>query len=257
MYFSGGIRTEKTSVLITLEKYTYLLLNIGSILIPFLFSFEKRLRFVKEWPSLFPALLITAVFFIVWDHFLTIWGVWGFNPTYITGTWIWNLPLEEWMFFFFIPYSCMFIYGSLNILLPKDPLQKYAQNITAVWIVILLLVVGFNTDKLYTGIKLSLTAGLLLYVYFRRYTWLGKFYRAYFVSLIPFFIVNGVLTKLPVVTYNDAENLGIRIFSIPVEDTQYTLLMLLMNTVLFEYFREKRNRAHSNKGNHSPAEGHH
>ncbi|MEY4594486.1 MAG: hypothetical protein RIQ47_896 [Bacteroidota bacterium] len=151
----------------------------------------------------------------------------------------------------------MFTYGSLNILLPRDPFQKYAQNITAVWIVILVVVVGFNTDKLYTGIKLSLTAGLLLYVYFRRYTWLGKFYRAYFVSLIPFFIVNGVLTKLPVVMYNDAENLGIRIVSIPVEDTQYTLLMLLMNTVLFEYFKEKRNSAHSNQDIFSTAQRHH
>lgn len=240
-----------------MEKYTYLFLNLGSILIPFIFSFEKRLRFVKDWPALIPALFITAAFFIVWDHFLTIWGVWGFNPTYVTGTWIWDLPLEEWMFFICIPYACMFTYGSLNTLFPKEPFQKYAQNITAVWIVVLSIVVVFNTDKLYTGIKLSLTVALLLYVYFQRYAWLGKFYRAYFVSLIPFFIVNGVLTKLPVVIYNDAENLGIRLISIPVEDTQYTLLMLLMNTVLFEFFKEKRSRAYSNQNLTAPAARHH
>ncbi|MFM7727525.1 MAG: lycopene cyclase domain-containing protein, partial [Flavobacteriales bacterium] len=69
--------------------------------------------------------------------------------------------------------------------------------------------------------------------------WLGRFYRSYLVCLIPFLLVNGLLTSLPVVTYNDLENLGIRIHTIPVEDTQYTLLLLLMNVTLFEHFRSK------------------
>ncbi|MFM2136503.1 MAG: hypothetical protein RL021_1903 [Bacteroidota bacterium] len=222
-----------------MEKYTYLLLNIGSILVPFACSFEHRLAFYKQWKWLFPAMLITATFFIVWDHFLTVWGVWGFNPKYVVGIWIWDLPIEEWMFFLFIPYSCMFIYGSLNVLVRKDPSRSIVRNFTAVWIVLLVVVAVFNHDRLYTGIKLSLTAALLIYVYFRNYEWLGRFYRAYAVSLIPFLLVNGVLTSLPVVTYNDAENLGIRIYTIPVEDTQYTLLLLLMNTALFEHFRKK------------------
>lgn len=227
--------------------YTYLLINIFSIMIPFAFSFERRLKFYTKWKALFPALVITGVFFIVWDHFLTKWGVWGFNPSYITGYWIWGLPIEEWMFFFFIPYSCIFIYESLNILLKKDPIQPYAQNITAVLVVVLLTVALLNTGKLYTFIKLSLTAILLAYTWTRRFAWMGKFYRAYLVSLIPFLIVNGLLTGIPVVTYNDAENLGIRIITIPVEDTQYTLLMLLMNTILFEYFKRKELDRRRNK----------
>ena len=73
---------------------------------------------------------------------------------------------------------------------------------------------------------------------------MGKFYRAYLVSLIPFFIVNGILTSLPVVMYNDSENLGIRIFTIPIEDTMYSLLLLLMNIVLFEYFKNEKSPRH-------------
>jgi hypothetical protein len=222
-----------------MEKYTYLFINLGSILIPLLCSFESRLRFYTNWRALFPAMAITAAFFIIWDHYLTVWGVWGFNPKYIVGIWIWGLPLEEWMFFFFIPYSCMFIYCSLNLLMHSDPLQRFSKNITKVLIVVLIIIAVSHADRLYTGIKLSLTASLLLIAYFKKYAWMGKFYRAYFVSLLPFLIVNGLLTWLPVVTYNDQENLGIRIFTIPVEDTQYTLLMLLMNTILFEKFRHK------------------
>lgn len=236
-----------------MEKYTYLLLDIGSLLIPLACSFEKRLAFYRQWKALFPALAITATFFIIWDHYLTVWGVWGFNPKYVIGVWFWDLPLEEWLFFFLIPYACMFIYGALNVLFPRDPFQGSARNLTGVWFVIIAIVAMLNTGLLYTGIKLSLTAVLLLFVYFKKYPWLGKFYRAYLVSLIPFLIVNGILTALPVVWYNDRENLGIRIHTIPVEDTQYTLLLLLMNTILFEHFRKKKTTDGNNQTVPSPA----
>jgi lycopene cyclase domain-containing protein len=219
--------------------YTYLLLNLFTILVPLAFSFEKRIGYYKQWKALFPALFITGSFFIVWDHLLTSWGVWHFNPEYLTGVQWWGLPIEEWLFFFTVPYSCMFIYVSLNYILKGDALQRYSQNISIVLVVIFSIVALLNHDKLYTGIKLSLTAIMLLFTLIRKYRFMGKFYRAYLVSLIPFMIVNGILTALPVVIYNNEENLGIRIFTIPIEDTVYTLLLLLMNTVLFEYFKSR------------------
>ena len=57
-------------------------------------------------------------------------------------------------------------------------------------------------------------------------------------SLIPFFIVNGVLTgswiENQVVWYNNAENLGIRMGTIPVEDSIYAYSMILMSLFFFE-----------------------
>jgi lycopene cyclase domain-containing protein len=61
--------------------------------------------------------------------------------------------------------------------------------------------------------------------------------------LIPFFIVNGVLTgswiENQVVWYNNAENLGLRMGTIPAEDSIYAYSMILMNLFLFEYFSLK------------------
>jgi hypothetical protein len=47
--------------------------------------------------------------------------------------------------------------------------------------------------------------------------------------------VNGVLTALPVVIYNDLENIHTRLFTIPVEDTLYFMTLFLMNVSLYEY----------------------
>jgi lycopene cyclase domain-containing protein len=86
---------------------------------------------------------------------------------------------------------------------------------------------------------------LLFYLYFLTdVKWLGRFFVGYFVSLIPFLMVNGILTAWPVVEYNDAENLGIRIFidgwaNIPIDDTIYCLLLLLMNVSLYHYFENR------------------
>jgi lycopene cyclase domain-containing protein len=57
--------------------------------------------------------------------------------------------------------------------------------------------------------------------------------------LIPFLIINGILTAIPVVIYNNDENLGKRIYTIPIEDTVYALTMLLGVVSIMEYLRKK------------------
>ncbi len=110
--------------------YTYLLINLFSIIIPIAASFDRRLNFYKQWSSFFPAIFITLSFFIVWDIYFTYLGIWGFNPRYLTGINLFNLPMEEWMFFITIPYACVFTYTSLNYLIKKDYLGKYARTIS-------------------------------------------------------------------------------------------------------------------------------
>ena len=67
-----------------------------------------------------------------------------------------------------------------------------------------------------------------------------NFFIAFLISKVPFFLVNGYLTASPVVVYDDEQNLGIRLFTIPVEDAFYSLLLLMMNTFFYELFLKKR-----------------
>ena len=63
----------------------YLILNLASISVPLLYSFEKRMRFIRWWKEVFLSIAIVASLFIIWDIFFTAQGVWGFNERYFDG----------------------------------------------------------------------------------------------------------------------------------------------------------------------------
>jgi lycopene cyclase domain-containing protein len=227
-----------------MENWLYIFINLGAIIIPFLAGFNKRLSFQKQWRFLFPSILLTMLVFIPWDMLKTNLGVWGFNPKYLLGSYIGNLPVEEWIFFIAIPYSCLFTYHALNFLIKKDHIGPYAERITLLLALILLVIGCLNTDKLYTSVTfISTAAFLLMHRFVIRSAYLGRFYLMYLVTLIPFFIVNGLLTGSfiaeEVVFYDDLQNLGIRIGTIPIEDMVYGLFMLLMNTTWFEFLKSR------------------
>jgi lycopene cyclase domain-containing protein len=73
---------------------------------------------------------------------------------------------------------------------------------------------------------------------------MGYFWMAYFIHLIPFFIVNGILTGAitpnPVVIYNPSEIIGLRLYTIPLEDTIYALTCLLLPITVLEYLNTKK-----------------
>jgi lycopene cyclase domain-containing protein len=69
----------------------------------------------------------------------------------------------------------------------------------------------------------------------------------YFISLIPFFIVNGILTSLPVVEYDDFHNLALRIGTIPFEDMFYFLSMMFITMMVYES-RTASPRSHGKSG---------
>jgi lycopene cyclase domain-containing protein len=221
------------------DKYLYLSLNLLSFIVPFLFSFYPKANFSRKWKYVLPAILITAVIFICWDELFTRMGVWGFNPRYLTGIYIFSLPLEEVLFFFCIPYACIFTYFALNYLVEKDHLFPHQELISSVLIFGLLLFGCYNIAKWYTGVTFLLTGAFLAYQLLKlRPRYMGRFYFAFIFILVPFFVVNGVLTGSfidePVVWYNNEENLGIRIGTVPVEDVFYGLLMILMSISLAE-----------------------
>lgn len=225
-------------------QYLYLSINFLAFIVPFIFSFYRKANFSREWKYVFPAITISAIGFIIWDALFTARGVWGFNPDYVTGIGFFGLPLEEILFFFCIPYACLFTYFALNHLIEKDLLFPHQDIITSLLIIFLLVAGLYNLHKAYTAVTFLLTGTFLTWAMLKlRLRFMGRFYIAFGLLMIPFFIVNGALTGSftdePVVWYNDTENMGIRLGTIPVEDIFYGLLMILLPITLWEKFRGK------------------
>jgi lycopene cyclase domain-containing protein len=183
-------------------------------------------------------------FFIPWDIIFTQQGIWGFNEKYLSGIKIANLPLEEWLFFICIPYACLFTIYAFKNLMPKF---RFSTKTTAVVYfslqTLLIATLLYNYDHWYTSINFAYAIVLMALVFNYKRDVLRVFFPVFVILLVPFFIVNGFLTGSwiheEVVWYNNAENLGIRIGTVPIEDSIYALGMLLTVFVLMEKFSEK------------------
>ncbi len=227
--------------------YLYLYLHIFTVIPVFFLSFDKKVHYYKKWKFLFPAIFIVGVVFILWDVFFTAVGVWGFNHDYLAFDSILGLPPEEWLFFITVPFATVFIYECLKCYITK-PLLVSVDKMLTIALVILFLVVGFTSwGRLYTCTTFLLTGFFLLFHFFTiKETYRGHFYIAYLISWLPFLLVNGVLTggftEAPIVVYNPEEYLGIRIVSVPLDDSVYSFLLLLANISIYEYLKSTNSR---------------
>ena len=221
----------------------YFILLTASGAVPLLLSFDKRLQFYKQWKYVFPSILVVALVYIVFDVNFTNQGIWGFNPKYLSGIYLFTLPLEETLFFIVIPYASIFLHESIREYFPKLELPKSLnKGLLIVFILMNVLIAVFNADKSYTFyISLKLAIALLLVLLLRsRIT--RSFFITFGVILFPFLIVNGILTGSfidgEVVWYNNTETLGVRIFTIPIEDFAYAFSMILYNLLLIEQLKK-------------------
>jgi lycopene cyclase domain-containing protein len=225
-------------------KSLYLLVNFFTVIIPVLFSFHPKIKFYQRWKYFFPAAIFIGVFFIVWDSIFTSYGIWGFNPQYISGIYLFGLPLEEILFFICIPFSCVFTYFCLDkfYCLSWNPRKE---KIFCLIFSTFLLVIGlFFWEQLYTSVTFISTALVcLVFKFVIKIKWFGKAVSVYAVLLMPFLIVNGILTgtglEEPIVWYNDSENMDIRVLTIPVEDVIYGFELILLNIFCYKWFSEK------------------
>ena len=232
-------------------KFLYLLVAFFTVIVPVIFSFHPKIKFYKTWKAFFLASIPVAIIFIIWDSIFTNIGVWNFNPRYISGIYFLRLPVEEILFFICIPFSCVFTYYCLNKFYNLAWKPK-TENIFCLILAIFLLAIGFIfLGKLYTSVTF-ISAGfvcvLLKFVF--KIDWFGKAVSVYAMLLVPFLIVNGILTgtglEEPVVRYNNSENLHFRLFTIPIEDVFYGFEMFLLNLWIYLHFTKEKDSIKNN-----------
>ncbi len=220
------------------EKYTYFVVNFFTLIFPLLFSFTKWFDFKSTWKYYLPGNIIIAIIYLIWDIFYTYLGVWGFEFKFTLGLKIYNIPIDEVFFFICTPYACIFTYYCLK----KFVFNKLKLDFSYLWIVstiFYMLIAFLNFPKLYTSAAFFSCAIASIIAYYSKLISVVYFYIFYSIIVIPFIICNGILTgsflNRTVVYYNDTENLGIRILTIPLDDVFYGMALILFHVLFYEY----------------------
>lgn len=217
----------------------YAWLMLATFAGPFLLSFDKKVAFYKTWKPLFIGIAVNAVIFISWDVWFVQKGVWGFSSQHTWPQRMLGLPIEEWLFFIVVPYAGVFIYACLKAYLNKEPFAKIKNTINWFALLTSLLVMILYYNKTYTLCNCLIAVVVLItHILYFKSSWLGYFWLAYVIQLLPFLLVNGILTgaatTTPIVWYNNNEIIGVRLFTIPIEDTVYALTCLLIPLTFYE-----------------------
>ena len=219
----------------------YLYLNLAIIAFPLIFSFERRIKFYAKIKPLLISLLLIGIFFVAWDSFATSRGHWSFNPAYVNDTKLFGLPLEEILFFITVPYSCLFVYVSINHFIKDKKLFE-----TKKWfllaigcLIIASAFIFFSKEYTFLAI-LSVGITVLFCSTVDSNLFSSKAYWIYIVlTLILFLIFNYILTSTPVVQYSPNAITGFRIITIPIEDFLFNYSMLTNYLIVFLFAVKK------------------
>lgn len=75
-----------------------------------------------------------------------------------------------------------------------------------------------------------------------------KFWAFWTVMFIMILIINSYLTWRPIVTYGESFYLGIRLFTIPIEDFLFGFSLITLNISIWEYLTKKYTKTEENRG---------
>lgn len=225
--------------------YTYSLILFLTVIICFVASFDRRIKFNRHFLAFLKAAIVVAIPFIAWDIWFTAKGVWWFKTDYTLGVNIAGLPIEEWLFFIFIPFSCIFTYYCINQFFNLKWLSGFNNLIVFTTVIVCGVTALRHSDKIYTLVTAIAAIVSILYIHFiAQKEWIGRVSFVFTILMLGFIPVNGVLTgtglQTPIVNYNPNDFLGIRILTIPVEDAVYGYTQFLWVVYFFNYFSNSK-----------------
>ncbi|NTU46995.1 lycopene cyclase domain-containing protein [Candidatus Roizmanbacteria bacterium] len=109
-----------------MHHFEYFIVELLCFSFPLIFTLIHRKTVAKQenLKVLNPTVFLASIPFLIWDVLVTARGHWSFNPDYITGIKLANLPIEEVLFFLLIPQSCLLIWVAMNRYTSLNDLKK-------------------------------------------------------------------------------------------------------------------------------------
>lgn len=184
------------------------------------------------------SILVGATPFVLWD--VAVAGRhWDFNAAHVLGVRVLGLPLEEWAFFFAVPYACLFLWESLLASGRPQAVDRARWIYLIAPAALVLAAAAGASGRAYTSLALLAVAGAALVDHALGVRLLQR--RAGWVYLLAVVVLttacNGYLTARPIVVYDPRHQLGWHIATIPIEDYGFGLALLTTVAVLYERAR--------------------
>lgn len=219
----------------------YTKIDLLVLALPLALSFDRKVAFWRKWPQVFVAIAAVLVVYGLWDAWKTASGVWGFNPQYAGEARYWHLPRGEWLFFVCVPYACLFILECVRAYF-RDRRLAFGRPWSFAVAAGFAASACFFRERTYTATVFLSVAFVLVALEWAAPDTLRSrnFWVALGLTYIPFLIANGVLTALPIVWYDDAQILAIRVGTIPVEDFFYSFSMLAFAALVHDGVGRRR-----------------
>ena len=92
----------------------YMMVLYLAVAAPLILSFWPPLKLYRNLRALAYTIALIVVIFGAWDIFATWRTHWYFNPAGVCNIRIFNLPLEEVLFFVVIPFCCIFTWEAIK-----------------------------------------------------------------------------------------------------------------------------------------------
>ncbi len=224
-----------------MRELTYYLFNIIVFLPVLILSFVTDVKPHRHIRGLLAGYILVSVPFMIWDVWATSAGHWWFNSQYITGPYIFNVPLEEYLFFLTVPFALLYVWGVIKKFVADRslagifPLLMFGVAAgAAVWMLV------NYWDNGYTRSAAIATLIAVLVATVSRIAYTKRFWTFQLVLLGLFLVFNSFLTMLPIITYGPDAIIGFRIGDIPIEDFFFNFAFANLFLIVYTFADQPR-----------------
>ena len=223
--------------------FTFLAIALGILLLPLIFHLHKRsfvenkLKFTVG-ASLVAAMLMSTIYLVLVKFNVIAYKAENSNDLHFGG-----VPIAQYILHFTFSFTIIGTYNYLNLLFPKNDLQKYSLAISHFLLGLCIAFLFFGYTKLFAVVTFS-TLFLFLFAveYMSKLRFMYKTYRTFLIMLIPGFAIYSILIAEGILKINHAETVGINLLGVPLEQCFVVLLNTVVAVNMFEFFKAK-NRA--------------
>lgn len=217
-----------------MQGLTYYFLNLIIFVPVLLLSFFTNVKPHRHIKGLLAGYLFVSLPFLIYDYWAVDRGLWAFNEAYVTGPYLWGMPLEEILFFITVPFAMIYVWGvvkkfigdiGIPAIFPLIAMGAVAAG--SIWALI------FYWDNAYTRTVAIAALIMILVAVGSRIAYTLRFWTFQLVLLGLFLIFNSILTTLPIVTYNPDAIIGFKFGDIPIEDFLFNFAFVNLFLLVF------------------------